>query len=31
MTTRIKIALPSSYPYQEIWTLLAHRAVTRPP
>jgi len=31
MTTRIKIALPSSYPYQEIWTLLAHHAVTRPP
>lgn len=31
MATRIKIALPSSYPYQEIWTLLAHRAVTRPP
>jgi hypothetical protein len=31
MATRIKIALPSSYPYQEIWTLLAHRAATRPP
>ncbi|MBC8037287.1 MAG: IS1380 family transposase [Rhizobiales bacterium] len=31
MRTRIKIALPSSYPYQEIWTLLAHRAAARPP
>lgn len=31
MATRIKIALPSNYPYQEIWTLLAHRAATRPP
>ena len=31
MATRIKIALPSSYPHQEIWTLLAYRAATRPP
>lgn len=29
--TRIRIALPSSYPYQESWALLAERAATRPP
>ncbi len=31
MATRIKIALPSSYPYQEIWMRLAERAAKRPP
>jgi len=31
MATRIKIALPSNYPYQESWTLLAERAAARPP
>src|SRR5271155_3365237 len=31
MASRIKIALPSSYPYQESWMLLAERAARRPP
>ena len=31
MATRIKIALPSNYRYQESWTLLAERAAARPP
>jgi Transposase DDE domain group 1 len=31
MATRIKIALPSSYPYQDSWMLLAERAARRPP
>ena len=31
MATRIKVALPTAYPYQESWLLLAERAVTRPP
>jgi hypothetical protein len=31
MATRIKIALPSSYPYQDSWMLLAERAAKRPP
>jgi hypothetical protein len=31
MTTRIKIALPSVYPYRKIWALLAKRAIARPP
>jgi hypothetical protein len=31
MATRIKIALPSSFPYQESWMLLAERAAKRPP
>lgn len=31
MATRIKVALPSCYPYQDSWLLLAARAVTRPP
>jgi Transposase DDE domain group 1 len=31
MATRIKVALPSSYPYQDTWLLLAKRADRRPP
>jgi hypothetical protein len=31
MVTRIKVALPSCYPYQASWTLLAARAVKLPP
>jgi hypothetical protein len=31
MATRIKIALPSSYPYPDSWMLLAQRAARRPP
>ena len=31
MATRIKIALPSNYPYQHSWMLLAERAARRPP
>jgi len=31
MATRIKIALPSNYPYQASWKLLAERATARPP
>ena len=31
MATRIKVALPSGYPYQESWMLLAERAAKRPP
>jgi hypothetical protein len=31
MVTRIKLALPSCYPYQASWTLLAARAVKLPP
>jgi len=31
LATRIKIALPSSYPYQRSWALLAERAAARPP
>jgi hypothetical protein len=31
MASRIKIALPSGYPYQDSWLLLAERAVRRPP
>ncbi len=31
MATRIKVALPTGYPYQDSWLLLAARAVRRPP
>ncbi len=31
MATRIKVALPSTYPYQDSWLLLAQRAAARPP
>jgi hypothetical protein len=31
MATRIKVALPSSFPYQDSWMLLAERAARRPP
>jgi Transposase DDE domain group 1 len=31
MTTRIKVALPTAFPYQRSWLLLAERAVKRPP
>jgi len=31
MATRIKIALPTSYPYQDSWMLLVERAAKRPP
>jgi hypothetical protein len=31
MATRIKVALPCAYPYQQSWLLLAERAVRRPP
>jgi hypothetical protein len=31
MATRIKVALPTGYPYQNSWLLLAERAVRRPP
>ena len=31
MKTRIKVALPSSYPHQHSWALLAGRAAKRPP
>jgi hypothetical protein len=31
MATRIKVALPTGYPYQNSWMLLAERAVRRPP
>jgi hypothetical protein len=31
MKTRIKVALPSCYPYQHSWALLAGRATTLPP
>jgi hypothetical protein len=31
MTTRIKVALPSCYPHQTSWALLARRAVKLPP
>ena len=27
----LKVALPSSYPYQDSWLLLAQRAAARPP
>ena len=29
--TRIRIALPTAYPYQASWRLLAERAAARPP
>ena len=29
--TRIRIALPTGYPYQASWRLLAERAAARPP
>jgi hypothetical protein len=31
MKTRIKVALPTSYPHQASWTLLAGRAAALPP
>jgi hypothetical protein len=31
MATRIKVALPSCYPYQDSWMLSAERAARRPP
>jgi hypothetical protein len=31
MRTRIRIALPTGYPYQASWRLLAERAAARPP
>jgi hypothetical protein len=31
LKTRIKVALPSCYPHQTSWALLAHRAVKLPP
>jgi hypothetical protein len=31
MATRIKVVLPTGYPYQDSWLLLAGRAVRRPP
>ena len=31
MRTRIRIALPTAYPHQASWRLLAQRAATRPP
>ena len=31
MKTRIKVALPSGYPHQQSWALLAGRAVKLPP
>lgn len=31
MATRIRVALPTGYPYQDSWLLLAERAVRRPP
>lgn len=31
MATRIKVALPSCYPFQDSWMLLAERAASRPP
>jgi hypothetical protein len=31
MKTRIKVALPSCYPHQTSWALLAGRTVKRPP
>jgi hypothetical protein len=31
MATRIKVALPSAYPYRDSWLLLAARAASRPP
>src|SRR5271165_6603413 len=31
MATRIKVALPTSFPYQDSWLLLAERATKRPP
>jgi len=31
MVTRIKVALPSCYPYQSSWALLAARAIKLPP
>jgi hypothetical protein len=31
MKTRIKVALPTSYPHQQSWTLLAGRAARLPP
>ena len=31
MVTRIKVALPSCYPYQRSWALLARRAIELPP
>lgn len=31
MATRIKVALPTGYPHQDAWLLLAERAVRRPP
>ena len=31
MATRIKVALPSSYPYQNSWLLFVQRAAPRPP
>ena len=31
MVTRIKVALPSGYPYQRSWALLARRAIELPP
>lgn len=31
VASRINVALPSCYPYQDSWLLLAERADTRPP
>jgi hypothetical protein len=31
LTTRIKVALPTAYPHQQSWTLLASRAARLPP
>ena len=31
MATRIKVALPTSFPYPDSWLLLAERATKRPP
>jgi hypothetical protein len=31
LVTRIKVALPSSYPHQSSWTLLSRRALSLPP
>jgi hypothetical protein len=31
MKTRIKVALPSGYPHQQSWALLAGRTVKLPP
>ena len=31
LNTRIKVALPTCYPYQQSWARLAARAAERPP